>query len=117
EDKLFVGTDEELVVYKEESKKCLYCYATGKIFYNKGDMLRMMKTDEMGIFKEIGKLDGDCTGIRANETGKLIGTITDGKVHVFSFFGLRKKLSVPGSDILFYGDTEFCVHSDATLLF
>lgn len=115
--KVFVGGDEELVVLKEEVKRTMHAYSAGKIFYNQGDMLKMMRTEEMGVSKEVGPLESSCTAIHVNSTGKMIATTGSGTIDIFSSLGLRKKLSLEGEDIVFVDDAVFCVKNGCNLDF
>lgn len=115
DEKLYVGTDEELAVFEQENKRFLMSYSHDKLFYTNDDLLRMMKTNEMGIFKELGKINKEYIGMESSPTGKYIGLNSNDSVEILSSLGLRKKMKVDGTKVKFIDDNKFCICNKNTV--
>lgn len=116
DNKIFVGSDEELCVFEEISSLIVATLSENKIFYNTGNVLNSVKYDEIGAFKELGSLGEDFETFKISQNGKLIGVMGNGKITVYSPLGMRKKYSDSGKDIFFISSDSFIYLKDEELI-
>jgi len=107
ENKIFVGSDEELCVFQELSSQTTGVLRENKIFYNVGSEVFSVKTDELGAYKELGAIDEAAETFTVSPNGKLIGVMGNMEISVCSTLGMRKKYSDGGRDLWFIGPDRF----------
>lgn len=129
DDRVFIGSDEELIVFLEQKAKKLACMASGRFFFNANSTLKATRlddqavhcalessTDDTGVPKDIGTLDDGFTAISATENGKFIAVCYENHFTVYSTLGLRKKLTEIGTNALFIDNETLIFQRDDLLL-
>jgi len=102
DNKVFVGSDEELAVYQESKPNNFAVLCDNRIFYNQKDTFFSTKTDELGAVKELGSFEADFNSFSINSTGKYVGVTYDGEFIIYSILGMRKKFADAGKDLHFF---------------
>lgn len=117
DDKIFVGSDEELCVFQELNVMPTTILKENKIFYNFGTTIYFVKTDDLGAYKELGAIEESFESFTVNSNGKLIAIEGKLEIGVYSALGMRKKYSDRGKN-LFFIDTDRLVYlKDTELIF
>lgn len=117
DNKIFVGSDEELCVFEEISSLTIAVLCENKIFYNTGSTLNSTKYDEIGAFKELGTLESDFESFKVSPNGKLIAVLGNNKITVNSALGMRKRFSESGKDFFFINNDKFAFMKDNSIIF
>lgn len=105
--KIFVGSDEELCVFQEISTSVTAVMRDNKIFYNQGNTILSVKTDELGAYKELGTIEDGFDRFEINQNGKLIAIQLNSDLSVYSILGMRKKYADSGRDFYFIDQERF----------
>lgn len=105
--RIFVGSDEELCVFQEVSTQTIALLRENKIFYNVGNTVFSVKTDELGAYKELGSIDESFDSFTVSPNGKLLGVMANGEVSVNSTLGMRRKYTDSGRDLCFIDSDTF----------
>lgn len=128
EGRVFVGSDEELVVFAERMARSMAAFSESRVFYNTGSALRAVKLEEhafslapegcikdIGAYKEIGSVEDGFDGFSVSKNGKLVAVSYDQHFSVYSSLGLRKKFSETGRDFIFAENDSFAFRKGESL--
>lgn len=96
DNKIFVGSDEELCIFEEVSSIFIATICENKIFYNAGNALNTVKYDEIGAFKELGLLGDNFESFKVSPGGKFIAFLGNNQISLHSPLGMRKRYSDSG---------------------
>lgn len=107
DNKIFIGSDEELCVFQEISSSITAVMRDNKILYNQGNTLLSVKTDDLGAYKELGSIEDGFDRFEINQSGKLIAIQLNNDLNVYSILGMRKKYSDVGKDLYFIDQDRF----------
>lgn len=115
--KVFVGSDEELSVFQELSSVSIGILREGKIFYNIGNTIFSVKSDELGAYKELGELGDTFESFTVNSNGKLVAIMGNEEISVNSTLGMRKKYTDQGRDLCFIDAEKFVYLKNGEMIF
>ncbi|KAI5149776.1 coatomer subunit beta' [Enteropsectra breve] len=125
--RIFIGTDEELVVYEEHKIDLLGAVCDSKLIFNSHNKLKMIKLSgeeysgqtlvgtQIGVAKDLAELEENILKLKISQNGKIIGVETQDSVKVYSALGFRKKCDQEGSDLFFIDDDLFIIRNDEAI--
>lgn len=128
-EKIFVATDEELVVFYRTntifsicSRNRLIYVVDNKLMHHRvnedvaRDGLNLVGNECLSMKKEI-TLEFIPDGISISPSGKLVALVDEKNVSIYSLLGFRLKLTQPGSKLIFLNDSDFIVNNGNSVLF
>lgn len=115
--KIFIGTDDEFIVYEEQKVDNQAFVCENKILYNSKNTLFSTKIDQINAFKELGTFDAEYTHFSANNNGKLICVFLEDQFTVYSTLGMRKKYFDKGNNLFFLENDSFVYLKDEKIIF
>lgn len=131
EGRVFMGSDEELVVFLEQKAEKIAALSDSRIFYNTGNLLKAIKLEEreaagaetregivkdVGSSKEVGSLEDGFRSFVTTKNGKFVAVLYNEYFTVYSSLGLRKKITEAGKDFIFVDNDSFVFRNENTVL-
>lgn len=115
--KLMVGSDEELVFIDAQQASSLVRMSRNRIFYSVSDCVFGVKSDSIGVSKELCSLGFYPDELEVSPSGKTIAVGSDGEFKVFSSLGFRSKFGGDGRDLYFVDDEELVARNGDVISF
>jgi len=136
-DRIFIGSDEELMVYSKLKNEIHVAYSNAKLFFTRGNSVHYIRPGEYSLMskedeivgdsvypinklcdvKNLGELEEAFRAIKSNSNGKYLAVLYEYRVVIYSALGLRKKLEVESDDIIFTGEDAFVFRRKEALVF
>ncbi|KAI4292602.1 coatomer subunit beta', partial [Pancytospora philotis] len=128
--KAFLGSDEALAVYLEQSAGKVAAFSDTKLFYSDGCAIRSVAIAEgassgaaareglmkdIGAAKDVGSLEEKPNALAASPNGKLLAALYDGYFSLYSVLGLRKKVTAEGCELRFAGNDDFVFRNGSAI--
>lgn len=117
ENRIFIGSDEELCIFQELNVNSIASLREVKIFYNAGGSIFSVKIDEHGVYMGLGTLEDSFENFVVDSNGKMIGVMGNTEIGIYSASGVRKKYFDNGKDPCFIVSDRIVYLNGSDLIF